>query len=298
MIFTVTFNPAIDYVMQVGEIEFGKTNRSRSEEIFFGGKGINVSAVLSVLGENTTALGFIAGFTGDALEKAVAEMGVKADFIRIKKGNTRINVKLKGAEETEINAVGPHIEKDELNRLFEKLESLKSGDTLVLAGSIPTSLPSDIYEHIAKLIQKKGVRLVVDATGELLLNVLEYHPFLIKPNKQELEEVAKMELKTEKDIILAATDLKNMGAENVLVSLGADGAILLDTDGKIYKQSAFKVKAVNTVGAGDSMLAGFLAGVENGFDYALKLGAAAGAATAALSGLATREKIEEILSQE
>lgn len=296
MIFTVTFNPAIDYVMQVGDITFGKTNRSLTEEIFFGGKGINVSAVLSELGTPTTAFGFTAGFTGEALEKAVDEMGVKADFIRLKKGNTRINVKLKGADETEINAAGPHIEEEELNLLFEKLEFLKSGDTLVLAGSIPASLPNDIYEQIAKKLQNKGVRLVVDATGNLLLNVLKYKPFLIKPNRQELEEIVGEEIKTEDELISAANLLKEKGAENVLVSLGAEGAVLLAADGKVYKQSAFKVKAVNTVGSGDSMIAGFLSGLDKGYEYALKLGAAAGAATAALPGLATREKIEEILN--
>ena len=296
MIFTVTFNPAIDYVMQAGEISFGKTNRSQKEEIFFGGKGINVSAVLSELGQSTTALGFTAGFTGEALEKAVVKMGVKADFIRLKKGNTRINVKLKGNEETEINAAGPDIEEEELNRLFEKLESLKSGDTLVLAGSIPASLPNDIYEQIAKSIQNKGIRLVVDATGNLLQNALKHKPFLIKPNRQELEEIVGKEIKTEEELISAANLLKVKGVENVLVSLGAEGAVLLAADGKVYKQSAFKVKALNTVGSGDSMIAGFLAGFDKGYEYALKLGAAAGAATAALQGLATKEKIEEILN--
>ena len=296
MIFTVTFNPAIDYLMQVGDINFGKTNRSITEEIHFGGKGINVSAVLSELRVDTTALGFTAGFTGEALEKAVGEMGVKADFIRLKKGNTRINVKLKGNEETEINAAGPHIEEDELNHLFEKLESIKSGDTLVLAGSIPASLPKDIYEKIAEKLQNKGIRLVVDATGNLLLKVLKYKPFLIKPNRQELEEIIGKEIKTEDELISAANVLKEKGAENVLVSLGSEGAILLASNGKIYKQSAFKVKAINTVGSGDSMIAGFLAGCEKGYEYALKLGAAAGAATAALPALATKEKIEEILN--
>lgn len=296
MIFTVTFNPAIDYVMRVGDIIFGKTNRSNEEEIHFGGKGINVSIVLSELGQSTTALGFTAGFTGEALEKAVDEMGVKADFIRLKAGNTRINVKLKGADETEINAAGPHIEEDELNRLFEKLESLKSGDTLVLAGSIPASLPDDIYGQIAKRVQNKGVRLVVDATGNLLQNALKYNPFLIKPNRQELEEIIGKEIKNEEELISAANLLKVKGAENVLVSLGAEGAVLLAADGKVYRQSAFKVKALNTVGSGDSMIAGFLAGFDKGYEYALKLGAAAGAATAALQGLATKKKIEEILN--
>ena len=297
MIFTVTFNPAIDYVMQVGDIEFGITNRSKTEEIHFGGKGINVSQVLSKLGEDTTALGFTAGFTGEALEKAVNKKGITADFIRLKKGNTRINVKLKGEDETEINAAGPHIEEDELNCLFKKLSALKSGDTLVLAGSIPTSLPNDIYEQIAKLIQNKGVRLVVDATGDLLLKVLKYKPFLIKPNKQELEEIVGYEIKNDEQLISAANILKQKGAENVLVSLGAKGAILLSEDGKIYKQTAFKVDAVNTVGSGDSMIAGFLAGLKNGYEYALKLGAAAGAATAASSGLATKERIEELINE-
>lgn len=297
MIYTVTFNPAIDYVMQVGDITFGKTNRSSSEEIYFGGKGINVSTVLSALGENTAALGFTAGFTGEALEKAVAKMGVKADFIRLKSGNTRINVKLKGTNETEINAAGPHIENNELNLLFKKLDDLKSGDTLVLAGSIPASLPNNIYEQIVKNIQNKGVRLVVDATGNLLLNVLKFKPFLIKPNRQELEEIIGEEIKSEEKLISAAELLKQKGAKNVLVSLGSEGAVLLAADGKVYKQSAFEVKAVNTVGSGDSMIAGFLAGYENGCEYALRLGAAAGAATAALPGLATKERIEEILKQ-
>lgn len=297
MIYTVTFNPAIDYVMQAGDINFGKTNRSTAEEIHFGGKGINVSAVLSALGQSTTALGFTAGFTGEALEKAVVKMGIKADFIRLKNGNTRINVKIKGAEETEINAAGPDIGNEEIDRLFEKLESLKSGDTLVLAGSIPLSIPNDIYEQIANKIQNKGVRLVVDATGSLLQNALKYKPFLIKPNRQELEEIIGEEIKTEEQLISAANLLKQKGAQNVLVSLGAEGAILLADDGKVYKQSAFKVKAVNTVGSGDSMIAGFLAGYEKGCEYALKLGAAAGAATAVLSGLATKEKIEVFLNE-
>lgn len=297
MIFTVTFNPAIDYVMQVGEIYFGKTNRSVSEEMFFGGKGINVSQVLSKLGVETTALGFTAGFTGEALEKAVAEMGVKTDFIRLKKGSTRINIKLKGREETEINAQGPFIEQEELNCLFEKLNALKSGDVLVLAGSIPSSLPNDIYEQIAKMLQNREVHLVVDATGKLLLNTLKYKPFLIKPNRQELEEIIGEEIKTDEQLISAANILKQKGAQNVLVSLGAEGAVLLANDGNTYRQPAFKVTAVNTVGSGDSMIAGFLAGYDKGYKYALKLGAAAGAATAALSGMANKEKIYGILKE-
>lgn len=296
MIYTVTFNPAIDYVMQVGDITFGKTNRSMSEEILFGGKGINVSVVLSELGVQTTALGFTAGFTGEALEKAVSDKGIKSDFIRLSSGNTRINVKLKGGAETEINAAGPQINKDELNRLFEKLNDIKNGDTLLLAGSVPNSLPANIYEQIALAVQNRGVRLVVDATGDLLLKVLKYKPFLIKPNRQELEEIIGEEIKTEEQLISTAKELLKKGAENVLVSLGAEGAILLAADGKVYRQKAFKVKAINTVGSGDSMIAGFLTGAQKGYEYALKLGAAAGAATAASSGLATKEKIEELLN--
>ena len=285
MIYTITFNPAIDYLMQVENITFGKTNRSRAEEIYFGGKGINVSVVLSELGVNTTALGFTAGFTGEALEKEVAKKGINADFIRLKSGNTRINVKLKGAEETEINAAGPNIENDELNLLINKLGDVKSGDTLVLAGSIPSSLPNDIYEQIAAALSGKEVRLVVDATGDLLLKVLKFSPFLIKPNRQELEEIIDREIKTEEELVDAANLLKEKGAKNVLVSLGAEGAILLADDGKVYSQPAFKVNAVNTVGSGDSMIAGFLSGYEKGYEYALKLGAAAGAATASLPKL-------------
>ena len=295
MIFTVTFNPAIDYVMQVGDIEFGITNRSKTEEIHFGGKGINVSQVLSGLGEETTALGFTAGFTGEALEKAVSKKGITADFIRLKKGNTRINVKLKGTTETEINAAGPNIEKDELNHLFERLENIKSGDTLVLAGSVPKSLPADIYEQIAEAVKEKNIRLVVDATGELLLKTLKYKPFLIKPNRQELEEIMEESLETEEELIAAANFLRQKGAKNVLISLGSEGAMLLAENGEIYRQAAFKVKAINTVGSGDSMIAGFLAGHKKGYEYALKLGSAAGAATAALPALATKEKIEQIL---
>lgn len=298
MIFTVTFNPAIDYVMQAEDVVFGKTNRSKNEEIHFGGKGINVSVVLSELGVPTTALGFTAGFTGEALEKAVNEKGIKSDFIRLSSGNTRINVKLKGKVETEINAIGPDIGKGELNRLFEKLNTLKSGDTLLLAGSIPSSLPNDIYEQIAKSLQNSEVRLVVDATGDLLLKVLKYKPFLIKPNREELEEIMGEPLETTEKLIAAANDLRKKGAKNVLVSLGAEGALLIAENGEIYRRSAFIVNAVNTVGSGDSMIAGFLAGYEKGYEYALLLGAAAGAATAALSGLATKQKIEQLINQQ
>lgn len=295
MVYTVTFNPAIDYVMNIGALEKGMTNRSLSEEVYFGGKGINVSTVLANLGIDTTALGFVVGFTGEALDEAVKKSGVKTDFIRLKKGVTRINVKLKSDKETEINAQGPDIDDEAIEKLFFKLDEIKSGDTLVLAGSVPGSLPEDIYEKILKHLQGRSIRFVVDATKDLLINVLKYNPFLIKPNKDELEEIFKKTLKTDEDIIECAKSLQQKGAKNVLVSLGKDGAILIDENGEIHKREAFKIKAVNTVGAGDSMVAGFIAGAEEGYEKALLLGTAAGGATASGKGLATKEAILELL---
>ncbi|MBQ1231489.1 MAG: hexose kinase, partial [Clostridia bacterium] len=221
MIYTVTFNPALDYVMHAGAIANGKTNRSRGEELYFGGKGINVSYVLSQLGAPTTALGFVAGFTGEALENAVNEWGIKADFIHLASGLTRINVKLKGECETEINAQGPAIDNASVDELFLKLDDIKSGDTLVLAGSVPSSLPSDIYESILKRLSGRGVSFVVDATGKLLENTLQFKPFLIKPNIDELCEVLNVKINTEEELIAAAKQLQKKGAQNVLVSLGA-----------------------------------------------------------------------------
>lgn len=297
MVYTVTFNPAIDYVMYIDSLEKGMTNRSLSEEVHFGGKGINVSTVLANLGVDTTALGFVVGFTGEALDKAVKESGVKTDFIRLKKGVTRINVKLKSDKETEINAQGPDIDDEAIEELLKKLDSIKDGDTLVLAGSVPASLPQDIYERILKRLQNRNIRFVVDATKDLLLNVLKYKPFLIKPNKDELEEIFKKTLNTQEQIIECAKKLQDEGAENVLVSLGKDGAILIDETGKIHKKDAYKIKAVNTVGSGDSMVAGFIAGAEEGYEKALILGTAAGGATASSNGLATKEAIFELLNK-
>lgn len=295
MIYTVTFNPAIDYVMRIGELKDGLTNRSKEEEINFGGKGVNVSIVLSNLGVKNTALGFIAGFTGDALKENLENRGICADFIRLKKGNTRINVKLKGEKETEINAQGPHIEDDEIEALFEKLNVLKEGDTLVLAGSIPSSLPSDMYEKILERLQNKGIRFVVDASGELLKKVLRFKPFLIKPNNFELEEILGVEIKSDEDIINGAKELQKMGAKNVLVSLGADGAILIDENGGVHKRGVYKGKLVDTVGSGDSMVAGFLYGCETDYETALKIGTAAGGATAFSPSLATKEEILSLI---
>lgn len=291
MIYTVTLNPAIDYVMRANSINLGETNRSSGEELHLGGKGINVSLVLRELDEESTALGFVGGFTGEYLENGLKSLGIKTDFVHISGGITRINVKLKSTRETEINAKGPSVTEDELSSLMEKLDGARSGDTVVLAGSVPSSLPSDIYENILESLDGRGVRFVVDAEGELLLRSLKYRPFLIKPNLFELSQISARELKDDADIEKAARELQKMGAVNVLVSLGEGGAILIDENGKMHRASAPKIPPVDTVGSGDSMVAGFLSGVKNGYEYALKLGVAAGTATAASAELAKKEDI-------
>lgn len=295
MIYTITFNPALDYIMHTDKVTMGITNRSVSEEIQFGGKGINVSVILNRLGVDTTALGFVAGFTGDELCNRLNKTGVLTDFIKLADGFTRINVKIKGDSETEINATGPEITDNDIDALFKKLENLKQGDTVVLAGSIPKSLPQDIYEKIAEFLKDKNIRFAVDATGDLLLNVLKYKPFVIKPNNFELEEICDCEIHSDEDLLSSAKKLQNLGALNVLVSLGADGAFLLDESGETHKIKAHRITPINTVGAGDSMLAGFLCGAEKGYDYALKLANAAGGATAASMSLATKQEIFALL---
>lgn len=296
MVYTVTFNPAIDYVVHTGEMKLGATNRSEREEMYFGGKGINVSIVLRELGIDSKALGFTAGFTGEAIEKGLADMGIETDFVRLEKGNSRINVKIKSAEETELNGQGPDIDNKAIVALFEKLDRLSDGDTLILAGSIPASLPSDIYERILERLSDKNIRVVVDATKTLLLNVLKYKPFLIKPNNHELGEMFGVEIKTDEEIEKYAGKLKDMGAVNVLISMAGDGAMLIDEFRKTHRCGVCKGTVKNSVGAGDSMVAGFTAGLLNGdYEYALKLGTAAGGATAFSDGLATKEKISELL---
>lgn len=296
MFYTVTFNPAVDYVIHIGKVKPGATNRSEREEIYFGGKGINVSIVLGELGIASKALGFIAGFTGEAIEKELAGKGITTDFVRLKTGNSRINIKIKAEEETELNCQGPVIEEEALAAFLEKLDDIKDGDTLILAGSVPDSLPSDVYERILERISGKKIRIVVDAVKDLLLNVLRYKPFLIKPNNYELGEMFGVELKTEEEIEKYARKLQKMGAENVLVSMAGDGAMLVDAFGKVHRCGVCKGMVKNSVGAGDSMVAGFVAGVLDGdYDYALKLGTAAGGATAFSDGLATGEKISELL---
>ena len=296
MVYTVTFNPAIDYVIRTGEMRLGATNRSEGEEMYFGGKGINVSIVLRELGIDSKALGFTAGFTGEAIEKGLTDMGIDTDFVRLEKGNSRINVKIKSKEETELNGQGPDIGDKAIAALFEKLDCLVDGDSLILAGSIPASLPSDIYERILERLSGKNINVVVDATKDLLLNVLKYKPFLIKPNNHELGEMFGMELKTDEDIEKYARRLQDMGAVNVLISMAGDGAMLIDEFGKTHRCGVCKGTVRNSVGAGDSMVAGFLAGSLNGdYEYALKLGTAAGGATAFSDGLATNDKISELM---
>ena len=298
MIYTVTFNPALDYIVNMDNLKLGETNRSTSEMILSGGKGINVSIVLKNLGFNNVALGFVAGFTGEEIENGTKKLGITTDFIHLKEGLSRINVKLKANEETEVNGTGPIISENELNALYGKLENLKKDDILVLAGSVPNTLPQDIYEKIMEMLQDKGIKIVVDATKDLLLNVLKYKPFLIKPNNHELSEIFGVEIKTEQEIIDYAKKLQDKGARNVLVSRAGDGAILIAENGDIYKSPAPKGKVVNSVGAGDSMVAGFIAGYlkNNNYEEAFKMGVASGSASAFSKYLAKKEEIIEILN--
>ncbi len=297
MVYTVTFNPAIDYVVHTDGLKTGGINRSAREEIYIGGKGINVSAVLAELGVQSIVLGFTAGFTGIAIERGVCSMGIEADFVRLKSGNSRINVKIKTDAETELNGQGPAIDEHAIDELFAKLDRLEDGDTLILAGSIPSSLPSDMYERILGRLAGRDIITVVDATGELLLNVLKYRPFLIKPNNFELEEMFGVKLESEDDIADCAKKLHDMGARNVLVSMAEKGALLLDESGQFHRCGACKGELVNSVGAGDSMLAGFVAGLPNGYEYALKLGTACGGATAFSDWLAKKPLIDELMAQ-
>lgn len=298
MIYTVTFNPAIDYVVHTDELRTGVVNRSESEEIYFGGKGINVSFVLKELGITSKALGFVAGFTGEAIEKGIAEKGIETDFVHLKSGFSRINVKIKSGDETELNGQGPEISDEALKELFEKLNKLEDSDTIILAGSIPNTLPSDIYEKILCSLSDRKIRVIADATKALLLNVLKYRPFLIKPNNHELEEMFGVTLKTNEEISEYAAKLQEMGAKNVLVSMAGDGALLLDENGKTHFCRACNGTVRNSVGAGDSMIAGFIAGFQNGdYEYALRLGSATGGATAFSDGLATKNDIYRLLEQ-
>ncbi len=299
MIYTLTLNPALDYIMRLPAVTEGATNRALFTELQFGGKGVNVSLVLSELGVENTALGFAAGFTGAALTAYLTDKGIRADFISLPEGLTRINVKLKTPEgaypETEINAAGPAIPAESMDALYQKLDALAEGDTLVLAGSIPASLSKSTYRNLMERLAGRGIRFVVDAEGALLTETLPFRPYLIKPNRAELEGIMGRSLPTDQDLKEAAAEMQKRGAVNVLVSLGGDGALLLDENGAFHRAAALPVVPVNTVGAGDSTVAGFLAGVDRGYGYALKLAMACGGATAAGEGLAARDAIFDLM---
>lgn len=299
MIYTVTFNPSLDYIVSVDGFQLGLTNRTSSELLLPGGKGLNVSMVLGNLGIENTALGFTAGFTGDEIIRLARAMGVKTDFISIENGMSRINVKLKSIDGTEINGSGPDIDEEAVEKLMRKLDGLGSGDVLALAGSIPSSMPDDMYRRIMERLKDKNVMTAVDATKDLLLNVLEYRPFLVKPNNHELGEIFGTELKTRESVIPYAKKLKEMGADNVLVSMAGEGAVLVAESGEVFLAPAPKGILINAVGAGDSMVAGFLAGwlEKRDYRYAFYMGVAAGSASAFSERLATKPEIENIYRQ-
>lgn len=296
MIYTVTFNPSLDYIVTIDQFELGKTNRTSSEQMLPGGKGVNVSTVLHSLGIENTALGFLAGFTGKEIEARIRRDGVSCDFIFLNHGCSRINIKMKDFDGTEINGAGPEIDRASLNQLMRRLNGLKQGDTLVLAGSIPASMPKDSYSQILNMLKDRGILFAVDAEGELLLNVLPYRPFLIKPNSHELGEIFGVELKSREEVVPYGKKLQEKGARNVLVSMAGQGAVLLDEEGGVHMLPAPRGTLVNAVGAGDSMVAGFLAGWMEQHDYshAFRMGVAAGSASAFSEFLATEQEIRSI----
>ena len=299
MIYTITFNPSLDYIMHVDCFEEGETNRSKQEEIYPGGKGFNVSTILSRLNLETTALGFVAGFTGEEIVKELKERGFDCDLCQLENGLSRINVKMKGAKETEINGSGPKIPKEKVEELMKRLNTMKEGDVLLLAGSIPESIPDDIYSRIMKELKDKGIMIVVDATRDLLMNVLEYRPFLIKPNNHELGEIFEVTLKTREDVIPYGRKLQEKGARNVLISMAGEGAVLIAENGEVYSSPAPKGTLVNGVGAGDSMVAGFMTGwmEKQDYEHAFRMGVATGSASAFSEYLATRPEVEEVYKQ-
>lgn len=299
MIYTVTLNPSIDYVIKVKKLVKGHINRVNEEHVYPGGKGINVTRILKNLDNDSIALGFVSGFTGDYIINSLEELNLESNFIKVKDGFTRINVKIKSEEETEINGQGPQISDEELNRFYEVIDQLVDGDILILSGSIPSCLDERLYEDIMKRVEYRDIKVVVDATKNLLLNVLKYKPFLIKPNNNELAEMFNVELNNTEDIIFYAKKLKEMGAQNVLISMGKDGALLVSEDNQVLLSSVAKGEVVNSVGAGDSMVAGFISGYlkSNNYEEALRLGAASGGATAFSSDLATRELIDKLIKE-
>ena len=299
MIYTVTFNPSLDYIVSVDDFKLGRTNRTGSEYLLPGGKGINVSTVLMNLGIENTALGFVAGFTGNEVTRRLEELGVKNGFIQIEEGFTRINLKLRSIDGTEINGQGPVIGEEKVQMLMEQLQGLGEGDVLFLSGSIPASMPDDAYQKIMELLDGKGVQIVVDATKDLLMNVMPYHPFLIKPNNHELGEIFGVDLMTREEVVPYGKKLQEMGAQNVLISMAGEGAVLIAADGQVFDAPAPKGTLINGVGAGDSMVAGFMAGWMQRQDYrhAFHMGIAAGSASAFSENLATKEEIEAVYGQ-
>ena len=299
MIYTVTFNPSLDYIVSVKDFRPGMTNRTSSELMLAGGKGINVSIVLGNLGIKSTALGFIAGFTGDEIVRRLHNGGINSEFIKINAGISRINIKLKSIDGTEINGQGPHIDSSHIEQLMNRLRRLESGDVLVLAGSIPAGISDNIYKDIMDMLKDKGVQIVVDATSRLLTNVLEYNPFFIKPNQHELGDIFNVTLNTQEEVIPYALELKKMGAVNVCVSMGGKGAILVADDGNVYKAKAPDGILKNSVGAGDSLVAGFLSGwiEKKDYEYAFRKGVATGSASAFSERLATNGEVNDLIGK-
>ena len=299
MIYTVTLNPSIDYVIKVDNLTKGKVNRVSEEHVYPGGKGINVTRILKSLDNDNIALGFVSGFTGDYIVNSLKDLNLKSEFIKVKEGFTRINVKIKSNEETEINGQGPKISEEELKEFYAIIDRLVDGDILILSGSIPSCLDEKLYEKIMERVNSKDIKVVVDATKNLLLNVLKYRPFLIKPNNHELAEMFDVELKSTEDVIFYARKLKEMGAQNVLISIGGNGALLVSEDDEVFISSVAKGEVINSVGAGDSMVAGFVSGYlkTGSYEEALRLGAASGGATAFSSDLASREFIDKLVKE-
>lgn len=299
MIYTLTLNPSLDYITSIENFNLGMVNHTKDEMILCGGKGINVSIILKNLGYDSIAFGYVGGFTGVEIKRKLDYIGCKTDFVELNNGISRINVKLKSTEETELNGSGPNISTEELEELFKKLKQLKNGDILVLAGSIPALIPDDIYQIIMELLKDKEIKFVVDSTKDLLLNTLKYKPFLIKPNNYELGEIFNVEIKTKEDVEKYGKKLQEMGASNVLVSMAGDGAVLIDENLNVFKSDGVSGKVINSVGAGDSMVAGFIAGYleKEDLEYAFKFGIAAGSASAFSKNLATLEEVNVIMNK-
>ena len=299
MIYTVTFNPSLDYIIRVDHLKLGAINRVHYENILPGGKGVNVSIVLGNLGHTSTALGFVAGFTGAEIERRMREYGAECDFIQVKEGMSRINVKVKSDEESEINGMGPLITEEDVESLFAKLDELKAGDYLVIAGSVPSMLPPDMYERIMERLDGRGINIAVDAERDLLTRVLKYHPFVIKPNNHELGDIFGVTLKTREEVVPYAKKLQEQGARNVIISMAGEGAVFVSVEGEVAMSEAPKGTVVNSVGAGDSMVAGFLAGVIETGDMAqaFRMGLCTGSASAFSADLATREEVEGLLAK-